>query len=334
MKKIICLYHSADLDGWMSAAIVKLWYEKNYPNGVCYSNPYKGDGSVIANKEDEESLTFFGFNHGDEIPSVKTYDTIIMCDIIFNPLVMVVYNTTKNFIWCDHHISSIEKMEGIVIKGLRDTNFAACELTWKYFFSNEQMPEIVRLLGRYDCFGHKGTHEEEKIIEFQYGARQCISNYEEAYKYLKRNIDEMFRSDKNVILEVLCKGKPIYQYLCIEAKQSYKNGFVITFDNPNYIKRGIGGSMIMDSDNKKVNFICINKERFNPINFNIDYHNDGYDGVAAFYNDGKNWNFSIYSDGITVDCSKIAETFKGGGHKGASGFIIKDINEFFKQYKN
>ena len=91
------------------------------------------------------------------------------------------------------------------------------------------MPEIVRLLGRYDCFGHKTKSfkmdrdsydkarqyleevgklkefennktstdgyslvyyandvakklsEEQMVLEFQYGARQCISNYQEAY---------------------------------------------------------------------------------------------------------------------------------------------------------
>ena len=27
--KTICIYHSRDLDGWMSAAIVKKWFEDN-----------------------------------------------------------------------------------------------------------------------------------------------------------------------------------------------------------------------------------------------------------------------------------------------------------------
>ncbi len=36
-----------------------------------------------------------------------------------------------------------------------------------HFFSGQKMPEIVRLLGRYDCFGHKGTSEERQVLEFQ-----------------------------------------------------------------------------------------------------------------------------------------------------------------------
>lgn len=30
--KTVCVYHSIDLDGWMSAAIVKHWFSLNYPN--------------------------------------------------------------------------------------------------------------------------------------------------------------------------------------------------------------------------------------------------------------------------------------------------------------
>jgi len=96
--------------------------------------------------------------------------------------------------------------------------------------------------------------------------------------------------------------------------------------------RGLGNDNIIDCDcfvpEIKYKFICINKERFNPINFGIDYHKDNYDGVASFYFDGINYNFSLYSD--TVDCSIIAKQFGGGGHKGASGFIVKDLNQIIK----
>ena len=77
-----------------------------------------------------------------------------------------------------------------------------------------------------------------------------------------------------------------------------------------------------------MNFICINRERFNPINFGIDYHKDGYDGAACFHFDGTHWCFSLYNDNGEVDCSQIAKQFGGGGHKGAAGFRLpsKDNN--------
>ena len=81
---------------------------------------------------------------------------------------------------------------------------------------------------------------------------------------------------------------------------------------------------------KQYKFICINKERFNPINFGIKYHDDGYDGAACFHYANGEWNFSLYNDNGKVDCSAICKQFGGGGHKGASGFRVKDISKIIK----
>lgn len=304
--KTVCIYHSIDLDGWMSAAIVKYLYSL----------------STL------DTIDFIGYNYGDPIPNIDEYDNIIMCDISFpkEEMERLHRNTIGNLIWIDHHISAIKSIDDERsleekalygnIEGKRDPKFAACELTWNQFFPDKDIPEIVRLLGRYDCFGHKGTNEEQKVLEFQYGARECITNYEEAYKYLKEDISDMedgVMLEDNTIGQILSNGKSIYQFLCTDAKQSYKNGFEILFR--------------LEDVPKVYRFICINKERFNPINFGIDYHKEGYDGCACFHYANGIWNFSLYNDNGEVDCSLIAKTFGGGGHKGAAGFRIDNIND-------
>lgn len=322
--KTICIFHSIDLDGWMSAAIVKHWYIEHVKVGKFTSL---------------DSLEFIGYNYGQPIPDLSEYDKVIMCDISFPRVEMheVVSNPDKEFIWIDHHVSAIT--ENIAFdkqcyeekcKGIRDTKFAACELTWKYFFPNNPMPEIVRLLGMYDSFRHKNTEEEQKVLEFQYGARQAITNYEEAYNYLLYS----FQDNKWQIDNIQKQGKAIYQYLCTEAKQVYKNGFPIVFDGDTQDNK-IGVLLTLKDGStevhwKKLKFICINKERFNPINFGIDYHADGYDGAACFHYANGQWNFSLYNDNGKVDCSMICKTLGGGGHKGAAGFRIKDIYQIIK----
>ena len=331
--KTACIYHSIDLDGWMSAAIVKHWFATEHKeqeiNIIDYSRFNDLDIKTI---NPSNLIVFIGYNYGQPIPDLSEYGKVIMCDISFPATTMSALNIdkTKELIWIDHHISAIndsinppddllrfDKYRSKVtisynnVSGLRDTKYSACELTWKYFFPNDEMPEIVRLLGRYDCFGHKGTDEEQKVLEFQYGARQCISNYEEAYSYLKSDI--VFNSWDTIHTF----GKYIYKYLCTEAKQIYNNGFSIEFDNPKW-------DTIEHYPNMptKLKFICINKERFNPINFGIDYHKDGYDGCACFHFDGTHWNFSLYNDNGEIDCSQIAKRFGGGGHTGAAGFRL------------
>ncbi|MBN2661570.1 MAG: hypothetical protein JXR54_09915 [Tannerellaceae bacterium] len=340
MKKIICIYHSRDLDGWMSAAIVKHWFLNDISNVVTWEHEARMEGDNVdfiskTVRGQSSSLHFLGWDYGDDIPDLSEYDKVIMCDISFPAEVM--YNAQEafhisggvsNFVWIDHHVSAInsvkkyfEERDAMANKGypegIRRTDFAACELTWKYFFPDEAMPEIVRLIGRYDCFGHKGTDEEQKVLEFQYGARAVISDYKTAYA----NLVSLDVRDQSNIEE---KGEATYKYLCTEAKQTYAKAFPIEF----YWAQDIGR---VNGNPKQCNakFICVNQERFNPINFGIDYHKEGYDGFACFwYKDGK-WSFSLYNDNGQVDCSAIAKNYGGGGHKGAAGFVyegdIKDI---------
>jgi hypothetical protein len=219
-------------------------------------------------------------------------------------------------------------------KGIRNTKFAACELTWLYFMVNNKthfddedvknIPEIIRLIGLYDSFRHKNTDEEQKVLEFQYGARECITDYRSAYDYLHNCLLQV---EPNIIeTSIWRNGKSIYQYLCTEAKQSYKNGFEITFDFTTLLREQCGNY-------EGFKFICINKERFNPINFGIDYHKEGYDGAMCFHIDNnKTVCISLYNDNGEVDCSDIAKSFGGGGHRGAAGcrMTLEQFNNLIK----
>lgn len=319
--KIACVYHSIDLDGWMSAAIANLKNEKTRFCSVCelsLPETWAGSTPCCGGITTLNIIDFIGYNYGQPIPDLSEYDKVIMCDISFPKEHMEVLFTKlqENFIWCDHHISAIKDSETMFYhkaKGLRDTKFAACELTWQYFFPNEPMPEIVRLLGRYDCFGHKQTDEEQKVLEFQYGARESITDVKSAYDILCITKDETLYMGgqyfDNYINQIYDAGKAIYRYLCTDAKQAYKNGFTVK------LVENVG------MDNGPIRkFICINKERFNPINFGIDYNADGYDGAMCWHlGTDKMVNISFYNDNGQIDCSAIAKSFGGGGHKGAAG---------------
>lgn len=319
------LYHSIDIDGYMSAAIVKHFYNTQRYCSVCdrkLDSNSVGSTTCCGGITTLDNIDFIGYNYGDPIPDLSEYDKVIMCDISFSKDIMRELRRDKfnhvtgedNLIFIDHHLSAIKDSELEFYSdcsGLRDTKYSACELTWQYFFPNKPMPEIVRLLGLYDSFRNKGTDEEQKVLEFQYGARQVIWNYETAYDRLLETI-----KFEKALLNIHLSGASIYDYLCTEAKQTYKNGFKITLFGEDYIT---------------YQFICINKERFNPINFGIDYHKDGYDGCACFHYANGMWNFSLYNDNGKVDCSAIAKQYGGGGHLSASGFRIKNITQIINE---
>lgn len=113
---MICIYHSRDLDGWMSAAIVKLWHHKTEP-----INPVTG---MI------EPLKLIGWDYGNPIPSNLKDNMLVMADISFpQPEMFMLWRTYKeNFIWIDHHASAIRdnteiNVGKVIFKGLTDVKF-------------------------------------------------------------------------------------------------------------------------------------------------------------------------------------------------------------------
>ena len=159
----------------MSAAIVKHWFNTTY-------SCIKGNG-ILDTTATGDTLEFIGYNYGQPIPDLSEYDKVIMCDISFPFDDMKKIASSSHLIWLDHHKSAIEhiteecikinyRFDGIygVILGLSNEDiykYAACELTWKYFFPDREMPEAVRLLGRYDVW----DHADSNVLPFQMGIR-------------------------------------------------------------------------------------------------------------------------------------------------------------------
>lgn len=143
-----CFYHSADLDGHCSGAIVK----RNSPE-----------------------CEMIGINYGQEFPwnSIEKGERVFMVDFGLQPFSdMVLLNNLCDLVWIDHHKTAIQDAH--------DNNFlsrggqwleegkAGCELTWEYFYPGEPIPWAVHLLGRYDVWDHSDEH----TLPFQYGMRQ------------------------------------------------------------------------------------------------------------------------------------------------------------------
>lgn len=283
-----CIYHSRDLDGWTSAAIVR----EQFPDVKLLGYDYGEDPNSIISQIGEGEWT-------------------VMVDVSF-PIAKIM-ELGRKVMWqltlIDHHISFINeyaewadkyKDESLPIRTVFDIRQAACELTWEHF-CGLPIPEAVRLLGAYDCFRHKGTDESEDVMYFQYWARSVADNPKKASLFLEMG-DETIKT-------ALSYGKVIHRYLSVEAESIYKKGIPMDFDGHK--------------------FIAFNRERFNVVNFGIDYHKDGYEGAACFWYTGDNkWTFSLYNDNGKVDCSEICKKRGGGGHKGAAGFITSTIKLF------
>lgn len=165
--KVNIIYHSADPDGWLSAAIVRDHY--------------------IA-----EETTFTPYNYGDKIIENwwTDYDTVVILDVSFSFLVMSeLYNrhisNSQYIIWIDHHISAIrdsEKFSYDKLPGIRNELESACYWTWIYYkdSSAKEVPEFIKLISGYDSWSLMHTKKRFDAIKLTQGMY---------YEFKDHNID-------------------------------------------------------------------------------------------------------------------------------------------------
>ncbi len=144
-----CFYHSADLDGHCSGAIVKKF------NPAC---------------------EMIGINYGQEFPweKIKDGETVFLVDFTLQPFEqMERLDGMCALIWIDHHKTEIEEAfnRGFGTLGIQRVGIGACALVWEWFTrpheEEDPLPEAVRLLAEYDVW----NHSDPKTLPFQYGFR-------------------------------------------------------------------------------------------------------------------------------------------------------------------
>jgi oligoribonuclease NrnB/cAMP/cGMP phosphodiesterase (DHH superfamily) len=275
MKKY-CFYHSGDFDGKCSAAIFKLKYS---------------------------DVILYGIDYGEEFPFdvIKKEDIVFMVDFSLAKEDILKLNKMCTFVWIDHHISAINDKEFFGILGLRDHNYAACQLVWKYLFNTEPVPKAVNLIGNYDIWNHR----DPDVLPFQMGLKTYDFDPEKDFKQWKKLFLTPYYLNPFAYYKKFIKiGKSIIKYQEFINKQMVKNAHEVDFEGYKCIA---------------LNTAYSNSFVFNSIP-NV------YAVKILYYNNGKFWRYTLYSDekhGINV--SKIAKKYNGGGHFYAAGFYVNRL---------
>jgi oligoribonuclease NrnB/cAMP/cGMP phosphodiesterase (DHH superfamily) len=305
---MICIYHSKDLDGICSGAIV----QRKYP-----------DAKMI------------GWDYGEPIPGILDFageEDVIMIDVTF-PMDMIknLVHMVKNLTIIDHHIGFLkdylaafdptlkDNAESITSNWTLDTasgftyiyekGIAACEIGWKYLFPNEQLPEAVKLLSMYDTWRQNEIEYDWKdhILPFQYGTRLVCNSLDNFPKWY---LSTEAKGDMEVY-EVITEGKLIIKYQDTENEKICRNAFPQEF--------------------KGLRAICVNTTNFSSNTFNPVWDEEKYDIMIPFAYFGNDLcKASLYTTKPDIDCSALAKSKGGGGHRMAAGFETHSFDEIFK----
>lgn len=281
---MIIIYHNRDMDGFASGAICKL----KYP-----------DARLI------------GWDYVDDIPDFEQFkdEEVIMIDITF-PLdkLKELGEICSQLTVIDHHISFKKQYDEDSTAWdkflyLYKDGIAACEIGWKYLFSDKPIPPSLELIGRYDTWRQKEGDWEGQTLPFKYFMYGSCNSAENFPQSVFDNSQE-FR-DKGVVI-----GRSIMKYEdTMNESIAKKNAFEI---------EAYGHKALA------INYFPFSSETLKSL-FNPDKH----EVLVGFVYTGTKWSISLRSIG-DMDVSAIAKARGGGGHKNAAGFEVKNFEDIFK----
>lgn len=237
----------------------------------------------------------YPINYGEAFPwdVIDKGDVVYMVDFSLEPFSdMVRLDKMCNLIWIDHHISAIENsiLSNTHISGKRSVEASGCMLTWNFCYPERVMPRAVSLLGRYDIFSL-----EKDVLEFEYAMRAKDTNPNNQAFWTN-----LFHDNGVDIDELIADGVIIREYVERTDGKAVKSTYEFEFEG--------------------ITALVINRGTTNSLFFEQAPNIEKYKMLIAYSYDGKMYNVSLYSKHPSVDVSKIAVSYGGGGHKKASGF--------------
>jgi len=265
-------------------------------------------GFIVKRKFSDAKL--IGYDYGKPIPwdQIPAGEPVVMIDVSFGmPDMLKMAMHSGNFTWIDHHISAIKEFNSKSwpspeMKSVLEDGISACEGGWKYFFPDEPMPEAIKLLGEYDTWRNNDKERwENRILPFQFGMRMYCSSPETF------PLSVIYHDDRDEEVEsIIEKGLTILDYQAQVNEKACHSSFEINFDG--------------------LRAICLNGGGFNSDVFKSVYDPEKHDVMMPFQFNGKFWTVSLYTTHDHIDCSVVAKSRGGGGHKKAAGFQLTDIS--------
>jgi len=269
-------------------------------------------GAICQFKYPEAKL--IGWDYSEKIPNFEPFrdEEIIMIDVSFPLPKLIELGGISKLTLIDHHIGLkrdidkyiLENVEGINFKYIYEDRVAACEIGWKYLFPNQPIPYAITLLGRYDTWRQDEGDWEGETLPFQYGVRILCTSV--------NTFDLDFLKSKNSsdLIETFNMGRTVLLY---QEQQD-----MLACQRSSFVRQFNG-----------LRALCLNTRAFSSNTMRTVYNPNDHDIMVGFEYTGNVWAVSLRSIGDSVDCSVIAKSKGGGGHKNAAGFETDNFEKIF-----
>lgn len=300
-----------DFDGIMSAYAVKDEFDNNLVNSAwdrnvtCYlcdysakydfawfKNAVQNYASQVGEQKFDVYMLDYAIQPNEDMIKFKNY--LESCNI--------------EFIWCDHHITAIEKLLHYNFKGFQNTKFAGCVNTWNFLHGNfdgskdDELPMFYRLANEFDLWHKDSTlfDWEKIVIPLSFYMKSLGTELNDNTGELVSTIKQCL--ERPEIIEQIAKGlgKPIYDYEMTCAQNN--------------------SAKIYESQFNGYSCLVINSLGSNTYEFQYHPKFKEVDLLVRWDFDGTRYNYGLYTLKDDIDVGELCTKYLlGGGHRKAGG---------------
>jgi oligoribonuclease NrnB/cAMP/cGMP phosphodiesterase (DHH superfamily) len=243
-----------------------------------------------------DTIEYIPVSHGTEPPNVEGCD-VFMADFCYKrPVMLQMKDDANSLVVLDHHKSSQEECGDLEFCSF-DMDHSGAFLAWDYLFSGDNVPLLIRYVEDRDLWKwNLGSTEE--ILSAVDSFERTFENWDMLHSYLDAEDSVRWKRVKTMGEGILQYKKNLIKSLMRNAYQTNIMGKTVPIINIPFFQSEVAAELAMTADY-----------------------------AAAYYFDGEAYKFSLRSKEGGDDVSLIAAKFGGGGHKNASGFLIKSLSQ-------
>lgn len=286
---MIGIYHDKDLDGLASAAILNIKFPSIRLIGWDYT-----------------------YDHSELIKKIPDGKTVIMADLSLPANFMRIIKGKCNgkFWWFDHHVSAMEDtgIAALDLPGIRNSEVAACEILWGYYYQNQVINGLINLFGIYDTWRKDEADWEYSVLPVQTYFRTEMSLHDCQGDFIASLSETIECWGLNAQGVAILEGFAMMQYQEAQLKAIARSGQIREFEGHT--------AFVLNTTADPSRLAEIVWEMYAQAEITVTYkHQPG----NLFP-----WKYSMRGRGV-IDLSEIAKKHGGGGHFNAAGFSTAQI---------
>ncbi|MDB5260203.1 MAG: hypothetical protein JWN37_434 [Candidatus Nomurabacteria bacterium] len=238
-----------------------------------------------------DTATYIPALYRDEFPEGIVEKEVYILDFCFKAdITKDLALKNKKLVLIDHHVS-----EKDIIESVENHKFAldksAAKLTWEYFHPNIPVPELIEYISDSDMTEHTLPNWRE-VEEYIYAQDYSFESYDDVYYELEKNKKGIVKIGTALAKQI---DKVVDRHIEKARLVSFEGYEVYACNAPTIILDKLGEKL----NEKKGPFTIL--YRFERDNLRVLFRGNG-----------------------TVDVSKIAKKYGGGGHHDSAGIRFKD----------